>query len=117
MALDYKKKVPIPPHTVKVPNGEKIYIQYVVRAYRDEKGKPNNQRVSIGKLDSESGLMIPNNRYYELFEGEMSHPMPSIVRSSGSYSVFHGLAKEMGMERIVKKVFPDRWESIMSVAQ
>ena len=117
MALDYEKKVPIPPHTVKVPNGEKIYIQYVVRAYRDEKGKPNNQRVSIGKLDPESGLMIPNNRYYELFEGEMSHPMPSIVRSSGSYSVFHGLAKEMGMERIVKKVFPDRWESIMSVAQ
>ena len=67
MALDYGNKVEIPKHCVKVPVRNKVYIQYVLHAYRNEKGQPTSKRVSIGKLDPETGLMIPNQKYYELF--------------------------------------------------
>lgn len=116
MALDYGRKVEIPQHTVRVPNGDKIYIQYVVRAYRNDKGQPTNQRVSIGKLDPETGLMIPNKRYYEIFGGNETGDMPSLIRSSGSYTAFRGVAKELGLEKIIKRHFGGISESILSVA-
>lgn len=116
MALDYGRKVEIPQHTVRVPNGDKVYIQYVVRAYRNDKGQPTNERVSIGKLDPETGLMIPNKRYYEIFGGQESSELPSLIRASGSYGAFHGIAKELGLEKIVRKHFGEKTETILSVA-
>lgn len=117
MALDYNNKVEIPSHTVRVPNGDKVYIQYTVEAYRNKKGQPTSKRVSIGKLDPESGLMIPNNRYYELFNQQPKIvSQPSIVRSVGSYGVFRGVSTSLGLDKIVKKVFKERAEAIMSIA-
>lgn len=40
MALEYEKKVPIPPHTVKVPNGDKVYIQCVFVLIETKKESP-----------------------------------------------------------------------------
>ena len=34
------------------------YVYYVTAAYRNEKGKPTNERVSIGRLDEETGKLI-----------------------------------------------------------
>lgn len=116
MALDHGRRVEIPPHTVKVPNGDKVYIQYVVRAYRNEKGQPTNQRVSIGKLDPETGLMIPNRRYHEIFGGQAISHGPTLIRSSGSYAAFRGVVQASGIEKYVKKHFTDRAESLLSVA-
>lgn len=117
MALDYNNKVEIPSHTVRVPNGDKVYIQYTVEAYRNKKGQPTSKRVSIGKLDPESGLMIPNNRYYELFNQQPKIvSQPSMVRSVGSYGVFRGVSTSLGLDKIVKKVFKERAEAIMSIA-
>ena len=68
MALATKERVSIPEHCVKVHKGDHVYIQYTVRAYRNSKGKPTSERVCIGKLDPETNMLIPNTRYYELFE-------------------------------------------------
>ena len=116
MALDYKHKVEIPAHTVRVPNGDKVYIQYTVESYRNEKGQPTSRRVSIGKLDTDTGLMIPNRRYYEIFDKQPSFTMPSMIKSQGSYAAFRGVAKDLGMEKMVRKVFGERAEKILSVA-
>ncbi len=32
-----------------------------------KKGKPTNERVSIGRLDEETGKLIPNWNYYETY--------------------------------------------------
>ena len=53
MALNEKIKVKMPEHCVKVPKNGTTYIQYTVRAYRNEKGKPTSERIAIGKLDTE----------------------------------------------------------------
>lgn len=116
MALDYDHKVEIPKHSVKVPIGDKVYIQYVLRAYRNEKGQPTSKRVSIGKLDTESGLMIPNQRYYEIFKKPAAQEAPSLVRSYGSYCAFSGVAKSLGLEKLVRNVFAERADDLMTIA-
>ena len=116
MALDYGNKVEIPKHCVKVPVRNKVYIQYVLHAYRNEKGQPTSKRVSIGKLDPETGLMIPNQKYYELFAQQEMQEYPSLVRSCGSYCAFSALAKRLGLESLARKIFADQADAILTVA-
>ena len=49
MALDATVKVPVPEHgTVKRRMGDKIYLYYATAVYRNEKGQPTSDSVSIG---------------------------------------------------------------------
>lgn len=115
--LNQEIKVDIPGHCVKVPRGEKIYIQYTKRAYRNEKGQPTSERVSIGRLDETSGKLIPNRNYYEIFQKSPPVAIPEIVRNCGTYAVFSGVAKDLGLERLIQKSFPGKAEAILTVAQ
>ena len=117
MALAKHERVEIPPHCVRVPNGNNVYIHYTLRAYRNEKGQPTSDRVSIGKLDLETGMLIPNNRYYELFENRAPLPMPEYVRDCGVYTAFRGIVSELGLDKLLKKHFPDSAEEMLTVAQ
>lgn len=116
MALDTTVKVALPPHSVKVQSKNGIYVQYTIRAYRNEKGKPTSERVSIGKLDPETGMLIPNRKYYEIFYKKKSDELPTFVRSCGSYAAFSGVAKDLGLTAILQKHFPEQAEDIMTVA-
>lgn len=42
--------------------GNTIYV-YEVTAYRNEEGKPRNRKKVIGKIDPETGEMIPTREY------------------------------------------------------
>ena len=53
------------------------YVYYATHYYRDETGRPRTTRVSIGKKEEESGMLIPNDNYFELFDVEV------IVRERG----------------------------------
>jgi len=117
MSLAKQERVDIPPHCVRVPNGKNIYIHYTIRAFRNEKGQPTNERVSIGKLDVETGKLIPNNRYYELFEKRAPLPMPEYVRDYGVYAAFRGIAEELGLEKLIRKHFGEKADDILTVAQ
>ena len=116
MALAKNERVELPKGIVRARKGDAVYIQYIVRTYRNEKGKPTNDRVCIGKLDQETGMLIPNTRYYELFDKRQPLAMPEYVRRSGSYSVFRGIAKDLGIYALLKKHFPECAEKIMTVA-
>ena len=68
MSLDQNNKVPMPQRgIIKYKNHGTTYVYYITRIYRNEKGKPTNDRVSIGKLDDETGMLIPNRNYYEKY--------------------------------------------------
>ena len=116
MPLAVNERVELPKGIVRARKGDNIYIQYIVRVYRNEKGKPTNDRVCIGKLDQETGKLIPNARYYELFEKRQPVGMPEYVRRCGSYAVFKGVAKELGLYALVKKHFSDCYDEIMTAA-
>lgn len=70
MALNDNIKVKMPTKGIAFKKGNKKgtkYVYHTVRSYRNEKGKPTNDRVSIGKFDEETGLLIPNNNYYKYY--------------------------------------------------
>ena len=68
MHLNEFVKVPLPEHKIayKTVSGKR-YVYYTVACYRNEQGKPTSDRVSIGRLDEKTGLLIPNRNYYEVY--------------------------------------------------
>ena len=117
MALNDKIKVEMPVHCVKVPKNGTTYIQYTKRAYRNDKGKPTSERIAIGKLDPETGMLIPNRNYYELFEKKDPEYTPEFVRSNGVYALISEIVKKCGLKKTLEQVFPENSKEILSVAQ
>jgi hypothetical protein len=117
MALNEKIKVEIPKHCVKVPTGKYTYIHLVLRAYRNEKGQPTNERVSIGRLDEESGMLIPNKRYYEIFGEPEKETQPTAVKSIGLHAAFRMAASECGLEKLTRSIFGERADALLTVAE
>jgi len=47
------------------------YVYFATSYYRDENGNPRTTRMLIGKKDENTGLLIPNDNYFDLFETEI----------------------------------------------
>lgn len=117
MALDHSVKVPVPEHgAVKRRMGDKVYIYYATAVYRNEKGQPTCDRVSIGRFDEESGMLIPNRSYYEVYL-KQSAPVTAGFQSCGTYDAFRGICNKLGLTKLVKRYFPEHWEEMLTVAQ
>lgn len=115
--LDSETKVELPTKgIVKVRTGDKIYVQYTVNAYRNEEGNPTSRRVVIGKFDEESGMLIPNRNYYEIYK-EQPIGFAKTLKSTGTYTVFSEICKKLGIEAKLFTLFGDRTEKILTVAQ
>ncbi|MDR3204822.1 MAG: hypothetical protein LBV23_08770 [Deltaproteobacteria bacterium] len=69
MSLDASVLVDLPDSGITVARCGKYRPVYnVLRSYLNEKGKPTNDRVIIGKLDLETGKLIPNHNYYQYYK-------------------------------------------------
>lgn len=70
MALNSRVKVPLPGKGVIVARrkGDVPRVYHVLETFRNEKGQPTNRRKLIGKLDEESGMLVPNDAYYEFYD-------------------------------------------------
>ena len=77
MELDKSVQVELPKHGIayKKVSG-KTYVYYVTVAYRNERGKPTCDRISIGCLDEETEKLMPNRNYYEVY---LKKPMPECI--------------------------------------
>ena len=118
MPIYKNKRVPLPEKgIVRCKNKEEIYIQYIVRTYRNQHGMPTNDRVSIGKLDKDTGMLIPNRNYYEVYAKE-EKPTPSeieTIRSCGLSFLIDGLLNELGLTDIVERKFPQLADTIIAL--
>ena len=78
MALNKSVLVDIPEHGIayKKVSG-KTYVYYVTATYRNKKGQPTCDRSSIGRLDEETGKLIPNRNYY--LSSRQNYPIHSSV--------------------------------------
>jgi len=120
MALDISKKVPLPQRgIIKYKSKDAIYVYYITRVYRNEKGKPTNDRVSIGKIDDETGMLIPNRNYYEVYARDEQFKQPEIesIKSCGVTYLIDGLLNELGLTGIMKKKFPKYADQIIALAE
>ena len=117
MRMDEKVKVALPEKgIVRIKSKERTYIYYTTRAYRNANGKPTSDRVMIGKLDEESGQLIPNRNYFEVYL-KTSLEYYGDVKSCGLHRVFSGVAKQIGLEKLVKAHFPEKYEEILTMAE
>lgn len=86
--------------------GDKIDIYYAPLCIETKKDSlPTCDQVSIRRFDEESGMLIPNRNYYEIY---LRKPIPSItgIRSVGSYTAFHEICGKPGITKLRKRYFP-----------
>jgi len=121
MALDKEKRVPLPQRgIVRYKNKDTIYAYHITRIYRNEKGKPTNDRVSIGKIDNETGMLIPNRNYYEIYASSSEQSRQPQIESIKSYGVTYaidGLLNELGLIEIMRRKFPKHADQIIALAE
>ena len=116
MALNNKVTVLMPDKGVTFQKkGDARYAYYAVRTYRNEKGQPTCDRVSIGKVDDATGKLIPNRNYYEVFKKEPIAFTDTIVKC-GTYGVFKEISKTIGLDKAIKASFSEHYDEIMSAA-
>ena len=106
MSLNASVKVPLPERgIVRRKVSGKTYIYYAVATYRDENGKPTNDRVSIGKLDEESGMLIPNRNYYEIYKNQPA-PQMTAIHDFGVGYAFEEIAKKTRSRVDIETLLP-----------
>lgn len=100
MALDKSVIVDIPEHGIayKKVSG-KTYVYYVTASYRNAKGNPTCDRVSIGKLDEQTHKLIPNRNYYEIYLKQPALLTKGIYECD-VYDVFDKICKKLGLKHI-----------------
>lgn len=107
MALNSRIKVEMPKSGIIMrKSGKYQYVYKVLKAYRNEKGQPTNDRVCIGKLDASSGMLIPNDKYYEHYPDTEIETLPAYdsIRSIGGAFFFKHIFNSLDLTRILEDV-------------
>jgi transposase len=108
MSLCSKIQVDLPKEGITIRRSGKYQTVYkVTSAYRNYKGQPTSKRVTIGKMDDESGKLIPNDKYWQYYGDTAIEILPSYdsVRCIGSVFLFTNILKSLGVVSILKKCF------------
>ncbi|MDR1608993.1 MAG: transposase [Deltaproteobacteria bacterium] len=106
MTLSKRVLVPLPEKGVTVRrSGRYNTVFKVLRYFRDENGRPNNDRVVIGKLDHESGLLIPNDKYWDYYESKTINISPYYRsnRSIGASFLIGHILDSLGITKILNE--------------
>lgn len=93
------------------------YVYSIEKSFWDkEKKSPRNNQICLGKLDPSTGEIIPAKR--RLKKNELSTPMSGVTAVSkiaGPYLLLESITKKHGLDTLLKKCFPDRWQFILSL--
>ena len=103
---------------VKQKGASATYIYHILRSYRDEKGRPTNDRVCIGKLDIETGKLIPNQTYFSLYDTPEIKKDNNIstIQTKGVTEFVDTAIEKSSLSKILKKVFPTNYKKILLIA-
>lgn len=102
-----------------------ITYAYTNKAYWDkEKQQSRARRTLIGKVDPDSGKIIPNRDYKKakgITQAGLVKPGPiPMVKTQRSFFgasyLLDEIGKETGVEADIKACFPDRYKKILSIA-
>jgi len=119
MALPSAVKVPMPESGVYTRHtGRYHYVYKVLATFRNAKGQPTNKARSIGRFDPESGMLIPNENYFEIYQQTPNRPdfeVDSIVNFGDFYFMDH-IAQEIGLARVLRNVFGEVGDEVLVLA-
>lgn len=121
--LNKNIKVPMPSEKIVMRKQKHIlYVYYRTRAYRNAKGQPTNDTVLIGKKDPETGLLIPNQKYYQIFDLESKEISddkiaPKTVLDYGNNYLLEHILEKYDVNSTLQYAFPDKCEEIATLAK
>lgn len=93
------------------------YVRYFISSKRVNGKSTNVKRVNIGIYDEKCKMLIPNNKYYEVFgESSLTTFIPSSIRNYGNYYLLYRICSENGLLDTIKEVFPSNWDKIVTMA-
>lgn len=106
---------------------KKTGVTYVYESegYWDkEKQQARSRRKCIGKLDLETGKLIPSKKYQtekelKALKKRLPGPVPAVESKRlfhGATYLFDAIGERMGVTRDLKQCFPDTYDKILSVA-
>lgn len=83
-----------------------VYV-YSVESYWDKQKKaPRNKQVCLGKLDPESGEIIPSKRRRKIVERAVSAPGVTVTsRVAGPFLLLETLTRRLGIRKHLKRCF------------
>ncbi len=107
---------------VKFKTAKGVYVYHILRAYRGANGKPTNDRIGIGKMDLESGMLIPNHNYFDIYKvdkkTEYTENNDAItVKTSGVTDFCKKALLNSKLSKMLEKVFPDKYKKIIILAE
>ena len=117
MALNSSTLVDIPSGCHKVPVKGTTYIYLHLGSHKNENGQNINERVAIGKLDPDSGKLVPNEKYYYYFPEKRQYSEPNLTLRCGSYAVFKKYVEDLNLFKDLEKAFgKENTEKVLSLA-
>jgi transposase len=97
-----------------------VYVYYRIRTYRNEKGQPTNDVVAIGKKDTASGKLIPNQRYFDFFpDSNYQNPKtitPKLIKACGNVAAMMEIANQTELLSTLKKSIPTKCDQLLATA-
>lgn len=91
------------------------YVYEVVEEYWDKERKQmRNRQVCLGKLDPETGELVPSKK-----RRSPQPPQPAVTASTtviGPDLVLSKITRETGLLKTLKQSFPDQWDQILTLA-
>lgn len=93
------------------------YVYELLEEYwdKDKKQMRNRQRC-IGKLDPDTGKLIPSKRLGPHAAPAMDPAITAHTTVSGPALILRKIDEEIGLSKILKKACPDHWAEILSLA-
>lgn len=93
-----------------------VYV-YSVESYWDrEKKAPGNKQVCLGRPDPETGEVIPSKRRKKVIERAVTVPGVSVTsRVAGPFLLPEEFTRKHGIQKMLKKCFPEDHEFILSL--
>lgn len=91
------------------------YVYYYTSFFRDENGKPKNTSALIGKLDDESGKLMPNDKYFTFFDEEKKVEDLSLYQI-GYTALVDSAIKQLELDSILSNAFGNNIASDLLLA-
>lgn len=114
--------------------GNNIYL-YESISYRDEQGRPRNKKISIGKIDKDTGAEIFKQTYLDKMIDEgaavpiistkekcsksFTSKIQNVLTTIKDYGIFfflNNLSNETGLTKIMEEVFPYYWRELLTMS-
>lgn len=92
------------------------YVYSIEGSYWDkDKKSPRNKQVCLGKLNPETGELIPSKRRRKEEENTLTPDVTAVSRVAGPFLLLEQLTRKHGLDRMLKKCFSDKWKLMLSL--